>query len=114
MIESMRWLVGLGILMLGFGGLYWIAGRSAPPQLTIDKPDRVVGQAAPLEVTAQAPNARFTTLTIAVEQNGGSPLLFVLNGGPNGLGGSSSPVATVTPVDRDRVRITRPIGKQSI
>ena len=35
------------------------------PQLTIDKPDRVVGQAGTLEVTAEAPNAQFTSLTIA-------------------------------------------------
>src|ERR1700674_2304527 len=101
MIQSMRWLVGLMIFVLGFGGLYWIAGRSAPPPLTIDKPDRVVGQAAQLEVTAEAPNARFTALTIAVEQNGRSTLLFVLNGGLNGFG---SPAPTGPPVHRDHRR----------
>ena len=51
-------------------GAYVAAGRGAPPQLTIDKPDRVVGQAGTLDVTAEAPNARFTALTITLEQNG--------------------------------------------
>ena len=64
MMESMRWLAGLLLLVLvAFCGLYVAAGRSAPPHLTIVKPDRFVGQASSLDVTAEAPDARLTALT---------------------------------------------------
>jgi hypothetical protein len=53
-----RWLVGLLlILALAAGVTYVVAGRGAPPRLTINKPDRPVGQAGTLDVTAEAPNA---------------------------------------------------------
>jgi murein DD-endopeptidase MepM/ murein hydrolase activator NlpD len=100
-----RWLAALLLLLaLATGAAYVIAGRAAPPTLTVDKPDRVVGQAGSLEVTASAPGARFTALTIALEQNGRSVPLFALD---------SVHGATVT-VDRDRLRISRPLGKQSV
>jgi len=102
----MRWLLGLIVIVLiAVGALYVAAGRAAPPRLTIDKPDRVVGQAATLEVTAEAPNARFTKLQIAVEQNGKSYPLYALDNAAN---------ASVTPVDRNTLHVSRPIGKQSV
>ena len=63
-MESMlRWLLALLVLLaLAGAGAYVAAGRGAPPQLTIDKPDRFVGQTGTLDVTAEAPNARFTAL----------------------------------------------------
>ena len=77
MIGAMRWIVALLILcLLTFAVLSIAAGRSAPPVLTITKPDRFVGQVSSLEVTAEAPRARFTTLTISVEQNGRTVPLF--------------------------------------
>ena len=62
MIERMgRLLAGLLLIVLvGLGGLYVAAGRTAPPTLTIDKPERVVGQTGTLEVTAGAPRDRLT------------------------------------------------------
>jgi len=121
-MESMRWLAGLLLLLLlGFGVLYVAAGRSAPPHLTITKPDRFVGQASSLDVTAEAPNARLTGLTISVEQNGRSIPLFSLDppqakagGGGAVPGGVGAMGATVTQVDRDRLRIARPLGKRSV
>ncbi len=107
----MRWIAGLlFLLVLAVGGVYIAAGRGAPPHLTILKPDRFVGQATPLDVTADAPNARFTTLTIAVEQNGRSYPLFALGA----AGGSATDNATVTHVDGNQLRISRSIGKQSV
>jgi len=100
-----RWLIGLlFVAALCFGGLYVAAGRGAPPTLTISKPDRLVGQVAELEVTADAPKARFTKLAIALEQNGKTTPLFT-------LGGTE---ATVTPDGADRLRITRRIGKRDL
>jgi murein DD-endopeptidase MepM/ murein hydrolase activator NlpD len=100
-----RWLAALLLLAaIGFGAAYFVAGRGAPPKLTISKPDRVVGQGGSLEVTAAAPGARFTTLTVAVEQNGKSVPLFTLDSPQN---------ANVT-VGHDELKIVRPFGKQSV
>src|ERR1700730_4320572 len=93
MMERMRWFAGLLLLLLvAFGGLYVAAGRSAPPQITIAKPDRFVGQASALDVTAETPGARFTALTIAVEQNGKTIPLFSLDPAP-GKAGATGAVA---------------------
>jgi murein DD-endopeptidase MepM/ murein hydrolase activator NlpD len=105
----MRWIAGLLLLvLLAFCGLYVAAGRAAPPHLTITKPDRFVGQVSTLDVTAEAPDARFTALTIRVEQNGRAIPLFTLDPAQATAG------ATVTPVNRNQIRISRPLGKQSV
>jgi murein DD-endopeptidase MepM/ murein hydrolase activator NlpD len=101
-----RWLLALlVVLALAFGSAFFIAGRGTPPRLTIDKPDRVVGQAGTLEVTADAPNGQLDALTITLEQNGKSIPLYTLQG---------TQTASVTRVDRNRLQISRPIGKQSV
>ncbi len=101
-----RWLISLVLIVgLAVAALYVIAGRGAPPRLTIEKPDRFVGQTGALDVTADAPNARFTALTITLEQNGRTYPLFTLDG---------AQTASVTRVERDRLRVSRPIGKQSV
>ena len=66
MIESMgRFLAGLLLIVLvTSAGLYVAAGRTAPPALTIDKPDRLVGQTGTVEVTAAVPRDRLTALTV--------------------------------------------------
>ena len=100
-------LVLIVLAAVGLGIAYVAAGRGAPPRITIDKPDRVVGQTGTLEVTAEAPKARFTALSIALEQNGKTTPLFTL--------GSVTPDGTtVTPIDANRLRIARPIGKRDL
>src|SRR5712692_1020420 len=102
----LRWLATLVLLvLLAAGGAYLIAGRGEPPRLTIDKPDKFVGQRSTLDVTAQAPGARFTSLTIAVEQNGRTMPVFTLLGGLT---------ATITQLDRNRLHISQPLGKQTV
>jgi murein DD-endopeptidase MepM/ murein hydrolase activator NlpD len=106
MMESMRWLLGLLlVLVLVCTGAYVVAGRGAPPQLTIDKPDRFVGQAGTLDVTAGAPNGQLTALAITLEQNGKTIPLFALDG---------PQTASVTRVDATHVKVSRPFGKQSV
>lgn len=110
----MRWIAGLLLLALLTGaGLYVAAGRAAPPQLTINKPDRVVGQVSSVDVTAEAPNARFTALTISVEQNGRTFPLFTLDPAQTLAGGTLSGVS-VTQLDRNQLRISQPFGKASM
>jgi murein DD-endopeptidase MepM/ murein hydrolase activator NlpD len=107
MMESMfRWLLALLLLLaLACTGAYVAAGRGAPPHLTIDKPDRFVGQSGSLDVTADAPNAQLSALTITLEQNGRSIPLFTLDG---------AQTASVTRVDRNHLKVSRPLGKQSV
>jgi murein DD-endopeptidase MepM/ murein hydrolase activator NlpD len=102
----LRWLATLVLLvLLAAGGAYFVAGRGAPPRLTIDKPEKYVGQRSVLEVTAEAPAARFTSLTITVEQNSRSIPVFTLLGGPT---------ATVTQLDPNRLHISEPFGKETL
>ena len=106
----LRWLAGLlFVLALAAGAAYMVAGRGAPPTLTIAKPDRVVGQGGALEVNASAPGARFTALTIALEQNGKTTPLYTLGGSMGGNAG-----ATVANADPNTLRITRGIGKKDV
>lgn len=101
-----RWLFGLVLIaILVLGGLYVAAGRGAPPALSIDKPDRLVGQKSDLEVTAAAPAGTLTNLTISLEQNGRTTPLFALDAPQS---------ASVAQVDRDRIRVTRPFGKLGV
>jgi murein DD-endopeptidase MepM/ murein hydrolase activator NlpD len=102
----LRFLTGLVLVALIAAGVtYWVAGRGTPPQLTIVKPERVAGLDGTLEVTAEAPKAEFTSLTITLEQEGRTTALFTLEGGP--------PTA-VTQTDANHLRISRPFGKQSV
>jgi len=101
-----RWLVGLVlIVVLAAAAVYVVAGRGAPPRVTIEKPDRFVGQTGSLEVTAEAPSARFTALTITLEQDGRRVPLFTLLG---------DQAARVTQVDKNRMHISRAVGKQAV
>jgi len=101
-----RWLLALLLLVLvGFGGAYLIAGSGAPPKITIDKPERFVGQAGTLQVTAEAPLAKFTTLAISVEQNGKRVPLFTL------LGAAAATIKQPAP---NQLQISRPFGKESV
>src|SRR5690349_4762209 len=70
--RRMRYLVGLVlILLLAAGGVFVVAGRMAPPAITVDKPEKFVGVSTPLEVTIAAPNApALKPLSIVLEQNG--------------------------------------------
>src|SRR3981189_812540 len=101
-----RWLIGLVlVVLLAFGVASVIAGRGPPPHVAIEKPDRFIGQAGSLDVTADAPNARFTALTITLEQHGKTVPLFTLDG---------PQTATVTRVGGNQIHVSRPLGKQSV
>ena len=103
----LRWLVSLVVLLcVAAGILYLAAGRGAPPRLTINKPDRVIGQSGSLDITAEAPNARFTNLTAALQQNGRTVPLFTLN--------ATDQNTTVTQTTRNELHISRALGKQSV
>jgi murein DD-endopeptidase MepM/ murein hydrolase activator NlpD len=102
----LRWITALLLLLvIGAGLAYFVAARGTPPRLAINKPERVIGQTGTLDVTAEAPQARFETLTIELEQNGRVLPLFSLAGAES---------ATIAQPSGDALRITRPLGKQSV
>jgi murein DD-endopeptidase MepM/ murein hydrolase activator NlpD len=102
----LRWLAALVLMaLLAFAGAYLLAGRAVPPRLTIDQPDRSVGQLGTIEITAEAPSARLSALTVTLEQNGRTTPLFSLD---------SEQTATVTTVNPNRLHVSRPFGKQRV
>jgi murein DD-endopeptidase MepM/ murein hydrolase activator NlpD len=104
-----KWLVGLVVLLLiAAGAVFTVSRRETVPIVRIEQPDRAIGQSGTLVVTAEAPKARFSTLTIALEQNGKSIPLFSLDAPDQARNAATAPS---TP---DRLTITRPVGKQSV
>jgi len=106
MVSMLRWLAALVLFALAAGaGLYVAAGRGTPPALTIVSPERVVGQSGQLEITAGAPGGRLSSLTITLEQDGQQTPLFALD---------DPGEAAIDQVDADTMRISRPLGSQSV
>src|SRR5450759_2300933 len=104
-----RWLLVLVVILaLVCAGAYVAAGRGAPPHLTINKPDRFIGQTGSVDVVAEAPNSRFTTLTITLEQNGKRVPLADLRASDTGAIPAGDALVEVTQVGRHQLRISRP------
>src|ERR1700738_3203868 len=93
-IVCMRWLIGLVLLLLvGAGPLFVVPRRETLPVVRIEQPDRAVGQSGTLMVTADAPKARFTALTVVLEQNGRTIPLFSLDSPDRAQTATTSPAA---------------------
>jgi murein DD-endopeptidase MepM/ murein hydrolase activator NlpD len=102
----MRFLLGLVfIVVLALGGAFLYAGRLAGPAIQINKPERFVGAASPLEVAIDAPGAHLEELQIVFEQNGKTVPLFSL---------ADHKDAQVRQDGADRVVVAREVGKQVI
>jgi murein DD-endopeptidase MepM/ murein hydrolase activator NlpD len=103
----MKYLVGLLlILALAAGGAYVYAGRMPPPAITIEKPDKFVGAATPLEVAISAPDAQaMKPVRVVFEQNGKQTTLFSLD---------EPGKAQIKQEGTDTLRITHEIGKQTV
>jgi murein DD-endopeptidase MepM/ murein hydrolase activator NlpD len=103
----MKYLVGLVLLLLLLaGGTYVVAGRMTPPSIAIEKPEKFVGTATPLDVAITAPDApAMKPLRIVLEQNGKQTTLFSLD---------EPGKAQVKQEAPDKVRITQDIGKQTV
>ena len=103
----MKYLVGLVlILLVAAGGAWVVAGRMAPPAITIEKPEKFVGTATPLQITISAPDAAMMKpIRVAFEQNGKVTQLFSLE---------EPGKAQIAQEGTDKVRITHEIGKQTV
>jgi murein DD-endopeptidase MepM/ murein hydrolase activator NlpD len=110
-----RWLTGLLLAFLLVAGVaYWVAGRGQPPAITIERPERVVGQTGTLDVSVGVPGGRFTSLSVTVEQDGKTIPLFNLEGDRQSGAITGADEGTVTQTGPDTVRVSRPLGKQSV
>lgn len=103
----MKYLVGLVLLLLfGAGAAYVVAGRMTPPAITIQKPDKFVGIATPIEVTISAPDApQMRPLSVIFEQNGKQTTLFSLD---------DPGKAQIKQEGDDTLRIAHEIGKATV
>ena len=115
----MRWLAGLVFLaLIAAGAAYYVAGRGAPPVITIEQPQKVIGQTGNLAVTIGTPGGRVSSLTIALEQNGQTTTLLGLEGSTllkaQGAAESQGDSGAMTQTGPDTIQFTRPIGKQSL
>ena len=89
---------------VGAGAAWVNAGRAAGPVLVIEQPS-VVGQTGMLEVTIDTPDGALTRLDVTLEQAGTSHPLFSLDAA------NAADLSTDSP---DRLRLTRPLGKQVV
>jgi murein DD-endopeptidase MepM/ murein hydrolase activator NlpD len=101
-----RWLAGaLPLFALAAGFLYVVAGLGTPPLLTINQPRRTIGQTGMLDVTAEAPNVKFTALAVVLEQEAKTIPLFAL---------TDTRQATISPAGANRLRVTGSFDLQSV
>jgi murein DD-endopeptidase MepM/ murein hydrolase activator NlpD len=108
----LRWLTLIVLLAaIAAAGLFFAAGRGAPPSIVIAHPDRLIGQSSSLEVTVGAPDARLDVLTVTLEQNGKQFPLFALDTPP---AAGAAATATVVQADADHLKVSRAFGKQSL
>ncbi len=106
-MESMfRWLGFLIILSLGLTGfVYWSAGQTTPPTITIEQPAGPVGQQGTLQFTAGVGRTIFSGIDATLEQNGKTfPLFTLTNPGPT----------AITRLDADHLRVSVLIGKVAL
>lgn len=99
-------LLAVLILFLVAAGAAWhFAGKADPPGIEIAEPARLVGPEGELDVTITAPGGALTGLTVVLQQ--GDRRLPVVD-----LSGSTA--AGLEREGEDRLRLTRPIGRNEI
>src|SRR5687767_1049208 len=99
-----KWLF-IFLLLAGIGaaGAYYYAGTLDAPGIAINQPS-IIGQAGTLDVTVEAPPSELSSLSVSLQQGERSFPLFDL----------ADPAAGTSSVEGNRLRITRPVGKQAI
>ena len=100
-----RFLVFLLVLAILVGGGAWFwAGRSAGPTITIRQPGKFVGQNSSLELVAEAPEGKFTSIDVTVEQSGKTLPVFTLD----------QPQGNIRQESAERLYVMRPVGKRAL
>lgn len=98
-------LFALLLLALSAGILWVVAGRASAPAITIQGPKKMVGLETRLDVSVTTPGGQLSRLEVALEQAGVVVPLFRLDD-PN--------AAPLVQEAVDRVRLSRPIGRNAL
>ena len=104
----MRFIVRAFLFLLvvgtvGLGVAWWLAGREPGPAISIQLPEKFVGQSGALEFSVEAPGALLQSVDAVLEQNGQSTPLFSL----------TTEAGEIDPAAPDRLRVVRPIGRKT-
>jgi murein DD-endopeptidase MepM/ murein hydrolase activator NlpD len=101
-----RWFAAVLVALLIVAGVvYFAAGRTTPPSVSIDRPTGAVGQQGTLQFTVGAPHGFVSALSASITQNGNTYPLYSLDAPHD---------AAVSHTDPDHVQVTRPLGKISV
>jgi murein DD-endopeptidase MepM/ murein hydrolase activator NlpD len=95
----------LVLLLLVAGGVWFMAGRSAGPTLTFNKPGPLIGQTGELELLVDPHGAAPETLDVVLEQEGTRTTVFTLPGNES---------TKLTQQADGKMLLTRPIGKKAL
>ncbi|HTX24533.1 MAG TPA: M23 family metallopeptidase [Steroidobacteraceae bacterium] len=102
----MKKLVGFMVLLAIAAGFAWVAaGRAAGPVIDITSPGAAIGRASELDVAIDAPGGRLNALSVVLEQGTSRVPIATLSG---------AELAQLPRQGKDRVLLTRPIGKQQV
>jgi murein DD-endopeptidase MepM/ murein hydrolase activator NlpD len=110
MIDGMRALLKFVALLVVlcavvYAGAWLWAGRAAGPVIEIRQPGKFLGQTNNLELMVDSPGGQFSSIDVALEQNGKSYPVFALD---------QQNQATVKQESADRLYIIRPVGKRAV
>ena len=97
-------LVILLVLGAAAGGTWIVAGRGGPPTISIEKPEKFLGQRGTLEVVITAPGP-LIDIEIQLEQGGRVTPLF---------SGATPGTAEMKQESTDRVRVSRPLTRRDV
>jgi murein DD-endopeptidase MepM/ murein hydrolase activator NlpD len=100
-----KFMAVLILLLAAAVGAWYVAGRADPPQISIDEPARLIGQSGNLDVTIITPDGELTRLDVALQQGAVRIPVFSLPG---------SEPARLVRQEKDRLQLTRPIGKSEV
>jgi hypothetical protein len=86
-------------------GIAWFwAGRSAGPTIAIKQPGKFVGQNSSLEMMVEAPEGKFSSLDVTLEQAGKTFSVFTLD----------QPGGNIRQESAERLYVMRPVGKRAL
>jgi murein DD-endopeptidase MepM/ murein hydrolase activator NlpD len=101
----LRFIVFLLVLAVLVGGVAWFwAGRSAGPTIAIRQPGQFVGQNSSFEMMVEAPEGKFSSVDVTVEQGGKTFPVFSLD----------QPQGNIKQESAERIYVMRPVGKKAL
>jgi murein DD-endopeptidase MepM/ murein hydrolase activator NlpD len=101
----LRFILVLLVLAVIVGGGAWFwAGRSTGPTIAIKQPGQFVGQNSSFEMMVEAPDGKFSSVDVTVEQGGKTFTVFTLD----------QPQGNIKQESAERIYVMRPIGKKAL